>query len=299
MRLICPNCDAQYEVDAKVIPENGRDVQCSNCGHSWFQPPAALDAEDDFIGLDLASEAPAQDPFAQSEDEHWGDESDETTDDVEELEVARSEGEDEDENETEDLPPPPAGDHAPRSALTDEVRDILREEREFSERPAPEPEPFETQTDLGLDNAPMSSSRALKEKMARLRGLDPKDPALGSDEDDSTGKRRGLLPDIEEINSTLNAQSEDVANASPDEIEQIEAEKKGFRTGFALFIIIASLLIGLYVTAPAIADAVPALSPILESYVSGSNAFRGWLDAGMMTVSDRLGSLLNSLSSSA
>jgi predicted Zn finger-like uncharacterized protein len=37
MRLVCPNCDAEYEVDASVIPDGGRDVQCSNCGHAWFQ----------------------------------------------------------------------------------------------------------------------------------------------------------------------------------------------------------------------------------------------------------------------
>jgi len=37
MRLICPNCDAEYEVDASAIPDTGRDVQCSNCGHAWFQ----------------------------------------------------------------------------------------------------------------------------------------------------------------------------------------------------------------------------------------------------------------------
>jgi len=40
MRLVCPNCAAQYDVDDRVIPEGGRDVQCSNCGHSWFQTPA-------------------------------------------------------------------------------------------------------------------------------------------------------------------------------------------------------------------------------------------------------------------
>ena len=46
MRLVCPNCGAQYEVDDAVIPPNGRDVQCSNCAHSWFQPSKAmLDAE--------------------------------------------------------------------------------------------------------------------------------------------------------------------------------------------------------------------------------------------------------------
>jgi predicted Zn finger-like uncharacterized protein len=37
MRLICPNCDAQYEVPTEVVPTQGRDVQCSNCDQTWFQ----------------------------------------------------------------------------------------------------------------------------------------------------------------------------------------------------------------------------------------------------------------------
>ena len=48
MRLICPNCGAQYEVDDAVIPEAGRDVQCSACGQLWFQKSRAmLEAEED------------------------------------------------------------------------------------------------------------------------------------------------------------------------------------------------------------------------------------------------------------
>lgn len=49
MRLVCPNCEAKYEVPEDAIPETGRDVQCANCGHAWYQmrPRAA------------ASEAPA------------------------------------------------------------------------------------------------------------------------------------------------------------------------------------------------------------------------------------------------
>ncbi|TQS71459.1 hypothetical protein ERN12_10535 [Rhodobacteraceae bacterium] len=38
MRLICPDCTAQYEIDAAAIPAAGRDVQCSGCGRIWFQP---------------------------------------------------------------------------------------------------------------------------------------------------------------------------------------------------------------------------------------------------------------------
>lgn len=38
MRLTCPNCSARYEVDDSLIPPEGRDVQCSNCATTWFQP---------------------------------------------------------------------------------------------------------------------------------------------------------------------------------------------------------------------------------------------------------------------
>ena len=37
MRLVCPKCVAQYEVDDQAIPETGREVQCANCEHIWFQ----------------------------------------------------------------------------------------------------------------------------------------------------------------------------------------------------------------------------------------------------------------------
>ena len=46
MRLICPNCGAQYEIADDVIPAAGRDVQCSNCGHTWFERPGASVAEE-------------------------------------------------------------------------------------------------------------------------------------------------------------------------------------------------------------------------------------------------------------
>ena len=46
MRLICPKCDAQYNVADDAIPKGGRDVQCSTCGHTWFQPPAGAPMPD-------------------------------------------------------------------------------------------------------------------------------------------------------------------------------------------------------------------------------------------------------------
>lgn len=59
MRLICPNCGAQYEVDPSVIPPSGRDVQCSGCGKTWFEEPGGL-AHGDDSGADDESTPHAQ-----------------------------------------------------------------------------------------------------------------------------------------------------------------------------------------------------------------------------------------------
>ena len=45
MRLVCPKCDARYEVPEENIPTTGRDVQCSACDTTWFQKHPQMEAE--------------------------------------------------------------------------------------------------------------------------------------------------------------------------------------------------------------------------------------------------------------
>ena len=43
MRLTCPSCASEYDVDASAIGDRGRMVRCANCEAEWFQAPAAGD----------------------------------------------------------------------------------------------------------------------------------------------------------------------------------------------------------------------------------------------------------------
>jgi predicted Zn finger-like uncharacterized protein len=70
MRIICPNCDAHYEIEASAIPPGGRDVQCSACGHFWFQPsahPAPAGAFDDLPEDEDAAALDAEDALDPAE----------------------------------------------------------------------------------------------------------------------------------------------------------------------------------------------------------------------------------------
>ncbi|QDY68594.1 zinc-ribbon domain-containing protein [Qingshengfaniella alkalisoli] len=37
IRIICPQCEAAYDIPAAAISGRGREVQCSACAHSWYQ----------------------------------------------------------------------------------------------------------------------------------------------------------------------------------------------------------------------------------------------------------------------
>ncbi|MDB4081691.1 zinc-ribbon domain-containing protein [Candidatus Pelagibacter sp.] len=43
MIISCASCDKKFEVDSKLIPNNGRLLQCSVCNHKWFFKKDAID----------------------------------------------------------------------------------------------------------------------------------------------------------------------------------------------------------------------------------------------------------------
>ena len=291
MRLICPNCGAQYEVPDEVIPVSGRDVQCSNCGDTWFQhhpshAPAA--SGDDDLGPQLRDEdlpppAPAAEGSENSENDDDPlpddvyDEDDDYDDDM--LEENLSEPEPE---------PDPASVRPARRGIDPGVADILRQEAERERQVRAAPGGIEMQPDLGLTEPDLSEderTRQARARMERLRGTSgPSAPAAPEMPDAHAGidpsSRRNLLPDIEEINSSLTStgdRAEPAQSPIPEDIE-LPVGRGGFRSGFRLAIITFGLAALVYALAPRLAASIPAAEAPLTQYVNAVNMARGGLD---------------------
>lgn len=278
MRLVCPNCDAEYEVPDEVIPPEGRDVQCSNCGHTWFEGPVGAAGEDVPVEEEAAAAPVAGGPEPGA------------------PEPDRVDG----------PTVPERNSSGSGRQLDPEVASILREEAEREEA-ARRAERLESQPDLGLESASAPAPeldpeerRAEEARMnlARMRGdvAETTAPEVATEAAitaAAVGSRRDLLPDVEEINSTLRASGETRASSAESDAAPAPSRKSGGARGFWLVLILAALATALYVFAPQIAAQVPALEPALTAYVSAVNGARDWLAqslSGMLTWLDTMAS---------
>jgi predicted Zn finger-like uncharacterized protein len=286
MRLVCPNCDAQYEVDDAAIPEAGRDVQCSNCGHAWFQlhPDALAEAEleAEVFTADEPS-GPEADPLPAS-----------LTAGASSAAEAVVMADYEPDGRT-GLAPDPEAEPPHRRAIDESVLAVLREEaeRETAVRRAETPRAVETQSDLGLQQMPVPASVLA----ARERFKDLSTESDDHDSDDASARpssRRELLPDIEEINSTLRASSEPRGDDEDDDVAPsapVDDRRQGFRSGFMLMLLVAIALWTTYAMAPRIAEQFPASKPAMAVYVSAVNKARIGVDSALQSASKSLRSL--------
>lgn len=281
MRLICPNCGAQYEVDESVIPDAGRDVQCSNCGQAWFQMSAAqLRAQEEAAaatdappeGTEVWLEAEAGVPGEVAAEVAAEDATADVVDAAPPPLPEPPEPEPEPEPAVAPVEPEPK-----RKTLDDAVMNVLREEA-ARERRAREAEggPVVDEPEVAaVAVAAVAAGAAAREDDSDISREDYSD----DDAVISRASRRELLPDIEEINSTLRATSDRGGEAaSMDAPETLRRRRSGFRMGFSTAIVIAAFLLLLYVMAPAIAARIPATAPALDAYIGAVDGFRVWLD---------------------
>ena len=313
MRLICPNCNAQYEVSDAAIPPEGRDVQCSNCGHGWFHAPGVVAGPDPLARPPVTptSWPEAAPPPAASLPEPPA---------PVDPSFLRDAPLPEDEDDGPDEAPPAAPVVVPpRRSLDGSLLAVLREEalREAEQRrrealgieaagdagpaappPVAEPMPADTPAVTPVaEPAPADPPAATPAAVTQAAGatdpwpeLRPRlqpiaEPAVLPEADPDPDPhpvgprpRRALLPDIEEINSTLrpadghSPAAEMVAGHVP------RPSRAAYRAGFMLMIVIALGIATLYVMAPRLAQEMPGAEPALRAFMRMADEARLLLD---------------------
>jgi predicted Zn finger-like uncharacterized protein len=280
MRLTCPNCSARYEVADSMIPPEGRDVQCSNCSTTWFQPGRRTDRQM-AVGVTPTAAEGVRPPVEAAEMAHGPDDAigatpatpmTDAAPPVENADVGEPTA------PAAELPSPeePTEPTLRRREIDPDVRDILREEAEREARlRRAEAAPVETQSEMPLEEEPDDTHRA--RRRAELEAAeDAFSVAAGAP------AARDLFPDIDEINSTLRDTGDrSTAEADASDIDTLDAaprRRRGTRIGFLLAIVLAAAAAVVYVNADLIAGQVPGLAPALEGYVDAVNSARFWLD---------------------
>ncbi|SDX30786.1 zinc-ribbon domain-containing protein [Roseicitreum antarcticum] len=259
MRLICPNCDAHYEVGDDAIPDTGRDVQCSACGHAWFQTPSRVRPE--ALSIPKPTAWKTQDTSAS-----WDEGDPQAT--------------------GADAPPAPPAQQAPapqapvptapaqRKPADDETLEILRQEAAYEAQVrARERATLESQPDLGL--RVRSAPPALPpEDLPADVSEPPEDPVQMRKQ-----AARRALPDIDDISSTLQPVTQPRRHGDRQDLlpPTDEAESRGFTTGFIMVTSAVMALAAVYVAAPNLADAIPGLADVLERYTATVDLMRIWV----------------------
>lgn len=241
MRLICPNCDAQYDIADDVIPEGGRDVQCSSCTHTWFQTDKPK------VAGRRAILTPTPTPPAKSK-------------------VPSPPG----------VPGPTR--KTLDSSIADILREEAGREHDVpapgTATPPKPPKPIPTPEEdrERADETRRRVSRLTEESIQDSR-------AAASTAAASTGAVAGTnlrtMPSIDEINATLRARSEESDDSGLTEVEQKEVvERRGFRRSFAFVLILIALAFAPYFFAAEIVARFPETRDFMVQYVEIVNDLR-------------------------
>ncbi len=187
-----------------------------------------------------------------------------------------------------------------RRELDPAIKDLLREEREREEdlRRGGTADPIESQEEMAL-NRPSRPEPAIDpededddtDTLAALRAATAGGGAAGG-----TAARLGrdLLPDIEEINSTLRATSDrnaqDFDTSDVDSMDVRPRRRRGFRFGFLLMLLLAAIAVLAYAYSAEIIEAMPQSEGPLTHYVAWVDGLRLWLDGIVQNLAERLNS---------
>ncbi|WP_052701028.1 zinc-ribbon domain-containing protein [Loktanella sp. S4079] len=245
MRLICPKCNAQYDIASDAIPEGGRDVQCSSCSHTWFQTeetrpaastvaPAAAAAASK-VAAEVESAIKKRKPL------------DSSIADILRQEAAR-------ENAVFDDEAPATAPDIREPALT---------------RPANPP--------AAQVNA--DETRRRVSMMAAELAETPASVAAAATGAVAMEANQRTVPSIDEINEQLRARVQEPDGIRLTEQEQEEiVQRRGFRRGFVTMLLLLAVAIAPYFFTEQIIAQFPQAAEPMQTYVETVDGLRLWLN---------------------
>ena len=187
----------------------------------------------------------------------------------------------------------------PAATMSEDVSGILREEaeRELTQRNAErEAEGLEMQPELGgMDSNIAETPANIAESEGVLDDTDHAGAEAAAAAIAARGGRKDMLPDIEEINSTLSPEDQE---AEDPQVDAKSSRRSGFRRGFLFIIVVFVIMVALYVMAPTIVEMNPQTTNAMAAYVDWVNGVRAGLDGTMASIAERVGAIVNSISAS-
>jgi predicted Zn finger-like uncharacterized protein len=69
MIIDCIKCTKKFEVNASLIPDNGRTIQCGSCNHVWFYKPKIEQSKNE-IKAEITSPKSNNNDLENKKDDH-------------------------------------------------------------------------------------------------------------------------------------------------------------------------------------------------------------------------------------
>ena len=251
MELICPSCEARYQLPPGTIGEEGRQVSCQNCGHSWHALPAiALGAPQAPAGRQASPAKGIQYQGAGANRDGGGGGGPVPAHAPPPPEPPIAAGE---------VDETPTGDGGGRNQQLSDIRAMLEEMQNEDRRGAPSShasrQQFEVQEEVyerePIGRDPDESETAFRNRLTKVQG----------------GREPAKPVDVQRIRRTHDRRITRKKHAK-------SAGSGLFATGVMLVIVVVGTMVGLYVLHPQIIAKEPELQGAMLEYVAAIDTMR-------------------------
>jgi len=279
IEIVCPSCEAHYELPDGSIGPEGRRVSCSNCAHKWRAfprgmepaeaevPPASPSEVPPEVPPEAAVAGPEPEPVAGHEPAYEPEADAETERESITASLAAISDASTETTAAATTPPPASGGRDEQMAAIRKMLADLKDSADAAPAPAvaeSEPEPQETRS------APVMRKRSEEDEPD-----DDRDP-LKSRIDSLTQLNRAVRGEPSQSGYDA-AKLRRMHERRAKKFQRGRERRKksgGFLTGFTLVAAVTATMVCLYVMKPQIVAASPEMGPAMTEYVATIDGYR-------------------------